>query len=128
MMMMGLSLRPAQAQSLPLLSMMIKSIFDHHYDIEIDWSSDRDCFTLGQSVNYHHAPNLGGAAGVAALQTRWEPGVIKRRIPSAETDDFHLHEVTSADGRSAGNFSKRQLKERDAMMTWTCRQYSPVLP
>ena len=86
--------------------------FDHHYDIEIDWSSDRDCFTEGQSVYYYHAPNLGGVAGVAALQTRWEPGVIKRRIPSAETDGFHLYEVTSADGRSAGSFSKRQLKAR----------------
>ena len=45
--------------------------FDHHYDIENDWSSDCDCFTEGQSVYYYHAPNLGGAAGVAALQTRW---------------------------------------------------------
>ena len=50
---------------------------------------------------------------MAALQTRWEPGVILRRSPSAETDGFHLYEVTSADGRSAGSFSKRQLKERD---------------
>ena len=78
--------------------------FDHHYDIELEWSADRHCLTESQSVYYYHAPHLGGAAVVAALQTRWEPGVIKRRIPSAETDGFHMYEVTSADGLPAGSF------------------------
>ena len=47
------------------------------YNLKLDWcDTAKAVCTVGQAVYFYRAPNLGGAAGVAALQIRWERAAL----------------------------------------------------
>ena len=53
-------------------------------------------YEVGTSVWLHHAANLGGAAGTAALQPQWQEGEVCGHV--YQEGNFLLYEVMSAEG------------------------------
>lgn len=63
------------------------------YELELDWPNPQSLsFHEGQAAHHSHAPNLGGAAEVAALQPYWKEDCIVAIIPQAETMHLSLHQ------------------------------------
>ena len=67
-------------------------------------------FAVGDTTWYYWAPNLGGAAGTAALQGRWREGVVAGLVQ--EVGDFLLYEIDDDSGTSQGIFASAHVKLR----------------
>ena len=74
-------------------------------------------YSAGDAIYYHKPANLGGAAGVAALEQRWYAGFIADH--HANAGGFHLYSVTDLDGNiQSGRISGSWIKPRDMVMQW----------
>ena len=97
------------------------------YNLELDWCDPaKAVYTVGQAVYFYCALNLGGAAGVAALQIRWETDRITNRLPPEESNGFELYAVEGEDGTDCGVYSTKQLKLRTEMTTVVSAREAPT--
>ena len=97
------------------------------YDLVLDWCDPaKAVYTVGQAVNFYRAPNLGGAAGVAALQISWKPGRITNRLPPELSNGFELYAVKGEDETDDGVYPTKQLKLRTEMTTVVSAREAPT--
>ena len=89
----------------------------NEYPVELQWaiSTDEDIIAMndhdvGTAVWVYRAANLGGAVGVASLQSQWREGVVEEHC--VEEGSFLLYKVRIEDG-SVAWYDGAQVKPQE---------------
>lgn len=73
--------------------------------MNLSWTGHTQSLRISIKTNYFYAPNLRGAAEVAAIQLHWKEGHIVPFVPRVDANGFRLYKVRAHNGQNVGEIS-----------------------